>query len=229
MKIDEPLGWEEWEKISPGKRRQTAFHEAGHAAVHWLFADEGFQFVSMGDDGRVFGFVRHVGFGHSPEHIAAIAETWRAGGLSRAAHTIMLNLAGPCVQNIHERSIGKDSGYGEDWLDELIDEHFGDEGTDIANAIAAAAAVYPTERRQFGFLRRVAGWTDEAFSDPRVWSAVASLAARLEVADLVEADEAFDLMAAGWGEDAPGMPILALGRKWRRRFLPKPPEVVEMS
>jgi len=96
----------------------------------------------------------------------------------------------------------------------------GDETLDLTRARRIAEALYGETGRAWAYLRRMAEWTDEAASDPRLWRVIAALAERLVIAKTLGRDRAWAIMETAWG-DSDSLPILEMGRKWRRRFLCK--------
>ena len=231
------MSWEEYERIMPGHRREIAFHEAGHAAMHWFFQTPGdFIHIDMRGTAEVWAFVRSFSPSLSPLVIGAVHAVCPAYGRATAARAVMHHLSGPCAQEIHRHGLGDDEHGGflnpplfggspgwDDWFHRLADDwDCGETGgrDDFDRAAAAAAAIHPSPGRRREFLRRVAGWTEEAFASPRLWGVVTALAARLETADFLDGQDAWEVMEAAWGDAPAADPVLTLGRKWLRRLYP---------
>jgi hypothetical protein len=206
-------------------RRRAAYHEAGHAVYHWLGMTPGDLYdIDMRPNGDSVARVNSKNVVTSEVFIRAQLQYDKAFGRALAASGVLFLLLGPAAENAVE---GKDS----DWLSNLIDEMYVEhdpvpenDGSDIARAIRIAMAAYGEKgKRPWTFIYRVGKWADELVSIPQVWNTVESMAKELQASDYIGSDRAWDIMEAGWGEDARGpIPFFALGRKWRRRLFCSP-------
>lgn len=194
--------WENPKRIPRILRRDTAYHEAGHAAIYFFagcFGDLGF--IDMRPDKANWARVHpdHAGFQSAPH--------WRA----------MLSLAGPYAQNRVEDK-------AEDWLEWALEDAgmewndcFAppeDDNQDVANAVRAARMCYPKSwRRVRQFVLRMGRWTDECFNEPGMWRVVEALAEVLCHKDHLERDQAWEIMERAYGAEWP--PCLC--PRWRRR------------
>jgi hypothetical protein len=199
---------EAWAK-TPERRRETAYHEAGHATMHWLLGTYGdLRGIDMQPNEGSLGRVSSKNI-FDPTHIQSWVESHPRIGRLKAATGIMHMLAGPCSANLAtEKAAG--------WLQDEFDcgEWEDDEGSDLQRAVRLAFAAFGERGpKPWTFLARVGRWTDECFAHPRTWAVVEALAARLTEADHMDADAAWDVMDAAWGAGGT-IPILELGRNW---------------
>ena len=199
---------------TPEQVRLIAYHEAGHAAMHWFFGSFGdLIHIDMAGDERNLAFVRQTSFALLPMMVRGAALISPCLGRATAAKAIMHHLSGPCTEN---RACERDP----EWLAYLLDGWNLYPGSDAALAVEAAEAAFPeakTSKPAWTLLRRVGRWVDECFSEPRMWTVVEALANRLATATVMEADEAWGVMQQAWGGECCGAPW-TMGRKWRRRF-----------
>ena len=205
---------------SDEERREIAYHEAGHAAMHWMFGD--------------FDAIHHIdmrgGFGF---HAAVVSQKLNIKKLSswyprtllqfQAKQQIMGLLAGHAAENL----LG--GGDVESWIscrmqerEELSEDHdpfLWDKGTDLYHAFEIAKVVHGDNGLAVRMIRRVATWTDEALSHPRMWAVVEALAAQLmNIKTRMSGRRAERIMLRAWGVLYEGIPFLTMGRKWKRRF-----------
>jgi hypothetical protein len=194
--------------------REDCFHEAGHTAIFWLLGMfEELVSVDVQPTRSRAGCAKSHGWRRSPEFLALLVDYYSPRQVTvHLARIVMISLAGPCAQN----KVGKHSKF---WLDELIEEDWAgrrrNESQDVVKAIRAVQFIKGANRWE-PFLRKVASWTEEALSHPRLWAAVSSLAKGLKRAKRLSAYQAFDLLDAGWGDLDGSTPLSAMGKEWKR-------------
>jgi hypothetical protein len=203
--------------LDPAFRRSVAYHEAGHAAIHWFFGTLGdFYGISMVPNGDTWARVTSKGCNWDFRVVVEpLTKVLPRQARVNAARCILFNLAGPWVQNqVEDRD--------PTWLDVEVDLHWDDgagydDDADVCRAIRAAfAAVGEKGSRPWSMLRRVARWVEEALSEPRMWRVVEALATRLQQVDVLGPEEAIGLMEDAYGGHV--TPQAYACRKWRRRF-----------
>lgn len=190
------------------KRKDTEFHEAGHAAMLFFFGNsENFRGIDMNPSGN---------------YVAAVLDDYMITKFRGAAMAHLMGfLAGPCVDSL--RGL-----LGKDWLNELLNNQSQMESrtSDISAAVEIAAvyhyhADYVAQRRM---LRTAAKWTEEALSHPRLWAVVEALAKRLKRHQTMAAYVAWQIMGDAFGP-CDGTPYKSFGKQWQRRFSIRPGEV----
>ena len=200
------------------EKRIDAYHEAGHAAVDWMFGNSNnIRFIDMRGnlDSRAFVSAKRWNLGKFD----------LADSLTRcfvALHTkqdVMNCLAVYAAENRI-----RPSDY-DHWLDEQLDMNGCDwsEGNpkdphDVARALRAAKNLRGDNGNAWRFLRQMASWTDDALSHPRLWDVVATLAERLAGGKArMSGAVACRIMDKAWGDET-ALPYMDMGHKWRRRF-----------
>jgi hypothetical protein len=104
------------------------------------------------------------------------------------------------------------------WLDDCLDEWECVKGDDLHQAFDLAKSVWGDNGNAWRMLRRMASWTDEALSNPRLWAVVNALAEQLlTVKTRISGNRVCKTMNDVWGEIA-NLPYMEMGRHWRRRF-----------
>jgi hypothetical protein len=206
---------------TPTDKWELAYHEAAHAVFSWMFGDGvEIEYIEMRETcpGRR-GWVRMRGFD--------ISEWWDLGilplsGLStrkfselKTTQEIMNSLAGGAAEN--RVSILKNPY----WLDEemalasskqLSSQH------DVAHALRLAEHLCGSNDIARKEIRRMASWTDEALSHPRLWGVIEALAEKLAAVKYrMGGTRACRIMNKAWGHET-ALPYLEMGPKWRRRF-----------
>lgn len=202
-------------------KREIAYHEAGHAAITWLFGKfSDLQFIDMQGSDEALAFVNTradlmaIVEQHPEQYRNASAEMQRVIRL-QSKMRMMFNLAGFAAEN---RVQPPESGWH--WLEELMADDCWVlcEGHDLLCATRLARAIHGPNGNAIRFLKRMATWTDEAFAEPRLAAAVDALADRLvRVKTRLDGPAAVRTMDRAWGNPT-ALPYLELGRKWRRRF-----------
>ncbi|MBN2577646.1 MAG: hypothetical protein JXB10_01465 [Pirellulales bacterium] len=196
----------------PEKRRQNAYHESGHAVILFMFCNHyDIEQINM------FGTFEN----HAHVRMRSLNLKYLSSGMGKipvwmqlqAKMKIMYFLGGYAA----EGRVGKYQN--EHWFQEEIDS--GDwefsEGEDINKAVSLAKVVWGDNGQAWKILRRLAAWTDEALSHPRLWSVVNALSERLiAVKRRISGGRVCKIMEDAWGE--PGLPCMEMGRQWRRRF-----------
>lgn len=200
------------------EKRIDAYHEAGHAAVHWMFGNSNnIRFIDMRGnlDGRAFVSAKRWNLGKF-DLTDSLTRCFVALNTKR---DVMNCLAGYAAENRI-----RPSDY-DHWLDEQLDMNGCDwsEGNpkdphDVARALRAAKNLRGDNGNAWRFLRQMASWTDDALSHPRLWDVVATLAERLAgVKARMSGAVACRIMDKAWGDEAT-LPYMDMGRRWRRRF-----------
>lgn len=187
-----------------------AYHEAGHAAMHWFFGTLGdLQLISMVPDEINMAYVRSKPFNMAPTFIAPLPEPYQKPAVIKA---IMHNLAGPSAEN---RVTEQDP----EWFSCAFDEcEWDDDSHDIPRAIELSRVLHGQGRRAWGFCRIVAKWTDEALDMPVMRAVVDAVANRLMTVDVLDGGDAIDLMEAAAGGHPKRLPCVSTP-KWRRRLI----------
>jgi hypothetical protein len=218
--------------------RESAFHEAGHAAVRFMFnRGVDIKYVTARYSFALYYRVRDV-----PRVVfRPRVKQWR---LQTIAKSMMMNLAG-CAAERRVSEPGTfmpnlfdeySKGYqlpATSWLDYRLpcdgewteadqakwDWYFGPAGTDIHNAVTTACEFYGANHKARRLLRRMVTWTDEAIAYPRLWAVVEALAEQLLLARArIMGNRARRIMEEAWGESSAKKPYLEMGAKWRRRL-----------
>lgn len=198
-------------------RRRAAYHEAGHAAILWMFASHhDIHFIDMRGNGHFTAFVRvdRVMWFQGCE---LQDKTMKRLATLAAQKYVMYDLAGFAA----EARLDGDSGSV--WLDDLLDmdEWECNDTHDFHRAVQVSKALFGDNGHARQFVKRMASWTEEALADPQLWSVVESLAERLQtVKTRIFGGRVADIMAKAWGEPS-GLPWRKMGTKWRRRLTSK--------
>lgn len=203
------------------RRKASAYHEAGHAAVlFFLGSRDEVQFIDMVGNRKNSAFIRRQGF--SPTSSVSLLQNLPPN-IQRmfVTHRIMFDLAGAFAED-KLKPAGLDMLSLLDELDCNHSGHDADENCcDYGTALAAARIVYPdSERGAYRFLNTVARWTTEAIAEPRLWRVVEAVAARLLRARRISGETAFAIADKAWGEST-RCPMLKSDRKWKRRLVLK--------
>lgn len=224
--------------IDDDERREVAYHEAGHASMHWLFgtvSDLGY--IAMNGNAVHTAFVRSrrtnvIGLIEScdPHDRAAVDRA-----TLKAQQVVMYSLAGMAAESRVEyvpefaakaiavaREMKAQLGFNTPlWFYEVaspqeLEIYEGEHDFDKAHQVAQA--LYGDSGKCWEFLERMAVWTDEALSHPRMWAVVEALAERLQtIKTRLSAQAAIKIMSAAWGEST-GLPYLQIGPDWEQRF-----------
>ncbi len=207
---------EERKQMEADFKRSLAYHEAGHAAMYWVFGHL-LEFVDMRGNRKNAAFVRSrpLWFGRF-ETVRNMPETVRHANRLGCQRECMVRLAGYAAQSRVD-----DELRGEVWyLDILLDceEWEYDEDHDINRAVSAAKGFYGDNGTAWRLLKRMASWTDEAFNHPQLWAGVESLAERLQsVRRRISGGRVFGILNKAWPDAK--LPCLNMEKKWRRRFV----------
>jgi hypothetical protein len=206
---------------TPEQKRVVAYHEAGHAAMMFMFRMH-YNIVSIDMQGTlaVTGEVRTaepdawipVIRDLSPD----VPSDLRSEFILDGKRLMMVYLAGYAAEH---RLCPSANGH---WLEEQFNTAEWDESDphdrhDIARAIRIAKALRGDNRNATRLLRQMGAWTDEAFSHPKLWAVVVALAEQLvAVKTRMGGNRVCKIMDNAWNEA--GVPCLKMGRKWRQRF-----------
>ena len=190
--------WAQWDQEN---FRRHSVHETGHAVVGWLMGHE-IEFIRMIGSGTFSAFVR---FDFQPSTL-----------LRHRLQNIAIDLAGPAA----EARLSPPRAEGEmDWLQDLDESSLDQGDSDWKSLWELANMGGVSNRKAFGTVRRVAKWVDELLDIPRVWNLVEKLAGALKYGETMDGSDVAKLLEKEWGEGgSSSMPVLDLGRKWRRRF-----------
>jgi hypothetical protein len=207
----------DWDTYDRDHIREHAFHEAGHAVVEFLLgrARGHLVHISMRGDHAVAARVRRercmdVMFLHQLR--GPIADDQHAFARAMAVREAVQCFAGPAAE-------WEATGDPDDhWFSHLCKAADYEENSDFDDALLFARKVTNSEGKAWLLLRRIAAWTDELLSLPRVWKTVESLANSLHHGIEMPGAVACEIMERAWGGDH-RLPIFTLGRKWRRRML----------
>lgn len=197
------------------RRKVTAYHEAGHAVMDWLWWRENhLVMIDMRGKTGVHAFVK------SERRLDRNPDTWpNELRQLNATAMIMQKLAGPAAGSRFD-------GTGSEWFSVTFEE-YGHlersliESSDMGLSIKAARAGVGN-KRWLSFLEKVAKWTEEAVSHAKVWKIIEALATRLETQQTMQASSAIRIIEKSAGDDwsAP-IRLHSLGAKWEKR-LPLP-------
>jgi hypothetical protein len=211
------------EGVTPERKREIAYHEAGHAAIQWMFGNaNNIDHISM------YGTIDFSAIVRTREYdfIKLILDS---------PNTEPIDKLPPTMQNVlriqaKQRMMHDLAGYGTEgklnpvddwhWLDIQLDEGEWEysEGDDINRAVKVAKAVCGDNGNAWRMLRKMAAWTDEAILHPRLWAVIDALAKQLvTVKKRMGGIKAYRIMEKAWGENT-GLPYMDMGRQWRRRF-----------
>lgn len=203
-----------WDGMPEERRREIAYHEAGHAVMFFFFG-ESIDGINMRGSVNFAAMVKKRAmalYGHVA-HMRSTA--LHSLAKATAARECMINLAGPCAAHIF-------NGGTSEWLDELFEDHWDEElidNTDLTKTIKMAKALHDTPGRQQQFINRMAQWTEEALSMPHLWRLVEALGERLNTQKSMTGDSALRIMQKAWG-DRGSLPFYE-DPKWKRRLAPK--------
>ena len=128
---------------------------------------------------------------------------------------IAIGLAGPAAEGRLLPLREED----EIWLTEL-EENSDGQGVDDWDRLWEQAKMGGVpEPEAYRTVWRVAEWVGELLDIPRVWNLVEKLAGALKYGETMDGSDVAKLLEKEWGEGgSSSMPVLDLGRKWRRRF-----------
>jgi hypothetical protein len=199
------------------KQIHVAYHEAGHAAIHWMFGTlSDLEFIDMQGTAAVWAFVRARRW-----DMLQLLDVIPWDGRTRrlwellAQQSVMHDLAGYAAQS------RVDPALGGDWFDRLLAEGGWEhvEDHDVNRAVRVSKALRGDNGDGWQFLRRMAFWTDEALNHPWLWAVVEALAERLQtVKTRISGGQAVDIMAKAWPWAGDKLPFVEMGQEWRRRF-----------
>ena len=203
-------------------KRETAYHEAGHAAILWMFgnAHEIVLIKMKGTAGRcaqvrrrLYDLVKAILDGPRATPFDGLNPVARYVVRMHAQREMLYRLAGYATEG---KLSPPDSMH---WLETALEEGEWEwnEEEDLSKAVKLANAVCGDNGNAGRMLRRMASWTDEALSHPRLWGVVEALAEQLAtVKGRMSGHKAYLIMKEAWGEGT--LPYLEMGRRWRRRF-----------
>ena len=203
-------------------KRFSAYHEAGHAAMQFMFGNHNaIVFIDMVGDLNQHAFIRSRESDFTEALTTELPKDIRRILLLQAERRIMCDLAGETAENL-----AKPLGCP-DWLDaylNAIEYEDGEPLPEITRAINIAKLACGDNGNALRFLRRMAKWTDEALAHSRLWAVVEALAEQLTLVKIrMSGSRACGVMENAWGN--PGsLPYMVMGPRWRRRFSmpPKP-------
>lgn len=198
------------------QRMILAYHEAGHIAIHWFFGThQDFLLIDMRG-----GFVKSKP-SSTEDEIRSHVKTDLHVARIEAAKTILHYLAGPYAEHVASKE-----KYEWFFLMSVRYMFVNDEPAseveakcDMACAKRAALAVCNDDWSDaLHFVQDVGRWVEELLSIPRFWTCVESLAKRLQTADILTRNPAWEIMKEAWGDgDTP--PYMHLGEVWVERFV----------
>jgi hypothetical protein len=200
---------------------RTAYHEAGHAVMLWLFGME-FKGISMKPTSTALGQVVHRPAMPRDELISGYLRGQTPGEAEPlASKFVMMLLAGPCAENI---AFDKDPKWNDVFISSWDKEP---SNSDIGYCVRYSRALFECNEEHViskpveQFIKQMATWTDEAFSNHRVWSVVKALTCVLKKQTSVTYGSALRTIDKSWNESNRGAPYLSLGDEWRKRFQAK--------
>jgi hypothetical protein len=203
---------------TPERTRATAYHEAGHAAIKFLFGEQyNIHFIDIRGNVENAAYVRTRGEGPLADgngfHEADPATRWFIKINTKGS--MMFDLAGYAAQH----RVSTEDYDGLHWLDTELDDPEWEciEIHDINRAVTRAKTLHGDTGNAWRLLRQMARWTDEALAHPRLWAVVVALAERLATAKRrMSGDTVCRIMDGAWGKGT--LPYIEMGSKWRRRF-----------
>lgn len=211
---------------TPEQKRAVAYHEAGHAAMKFMFGIH-YDIVHIDMLGTLArkASIRTEGVHWAPIPIDLpndLPNEIRSMNILQGKRLMMDNLAGYAAE--HRVC---PSEYGT-WLDDQLDmggcdwsEDDPHDIHDMARAVRIAKAIRGDNGNAWRLLRQMAAWTDEALSHPKLWAVVVALAEQLvAIKTRMGGNRVCDIMDNAWKEEA-GTPFLDMGPKWQRRFYVK--------
>jgi hypothetical protein len=190
------------ESQSADDKRRTAYHEAGHASMLFMFGE--------------LSALLHISMRSTLDHKASVVvrRPSNMGFKPQAQRWMMFDLAGYAA--VSRLSNPPDATWLEARLDEGEWEYSEDE--DIHKAVNTAKVICGDNNRAWKMLRRMASWTDEAVSHPQLWALVEALAAQLLAAKTrISGNRAERIMDDAWRGPS-GLPYMEMGQRWKRRF-----------
>jgi len=211
---------------TPEQKRGTAYHEAGHAAMKFMFGTH-YNIVHIDMQIHMRGTLAAAGevrTAEPEEWIPVIADfppdvpsDLRSSYILAGKRSMMGYLAGYSAE--HRLC---PSEYG--WLAKQLDMHGIDWDEDDRHDIHDMARAFRIAKRLHGdnddawrLLSQMAAWTDEALSHPKLWAVVVALAEQLvAIKTRMGCKRVWGIMDNAWNEAS--VPCLQIGRKWRRRF-----------
>ena len=211
--------------------KEMAFHEAGHAAMVWFFAESwNVVEIDMKPDGNTAARV----WIHDDLNLEYLASLPRNKATEIATRVIMRKLAGDRAQkrvagnyflSQFELLLQLKGEYLKKYLKSWNWNHDGHK-EDFPLAVSIAKVLYHEDRQLIGFLRRLGRWTDECLSHPWMWTVVTALASKLKPGIVLDGQLAWEIMESAWkGPKVWNAPLLhfnppyfTLGSKWKRRF-----------
>jgi len=204
---------------TPERIRVTAYHEAGHAAMAFMFGNHyNIVHIDMRGTLALKAAIRTQGLDITSMLACDLPSEIRSMYILQGKQQVMCNLAGYAAE--HRVC---PSEYGS-WLDEELDMNGLDwyeddphDTHDMARAVRIAKALRGDNGNAWRLLRQMAAWTDEALSNPKLWAVVVALAEQLvAVKTHMRGSRVCKIMDNAWNEA--GMPYLKMGPNWHRRF-----------
>jgi hypothetical protein len=193
--------------------RFASFHEAGHAAILWMFGDaDSIDFISMRPKGDARAYIQswQINFLNYPAPVLPLIPLTRAKCMRSMMNHIAGHVAGFRVATPDEST--KLSSY----LIESNGCYVKEEDVLIAWRIAEWAH-HGRKCHATTMWLRACRWTAEAMNHPRLWNTVEALASELQkVKTRIAGQRVRGIMREAWGND--GVPYMEMGRQWRRRF-----------
>ena len=213
---------------TPKEKRAVAYHEAGHAAMHFMFGTY-YDIIHIDMQIKMLGTLVAAGavVTDEPEEWGPVIgdlphdfpSDLKSDFISLGKESMMVSLAGYSAE--HRLC---PSQYG-NWLDEQLNmngidwnEDDPEDIHDMARAVRLAKALRGDNGNAGRLLRQMAAWTDEAFAHPQLWAVVVALAEQLvAIKTRMSGNRVCDIMDNAWNEEA-AVPYLKMGPQWRRRF-----------
>ena len=211
---------------TPEQKRVVAYHEAGHAAMKFMFGSH-YNIVHVDMQINMPGTLAAAGevrTAEPEEWIPVIADfppdvpiDLRSSYILAGKRSMMGYLAGYSAE--HRLC---PSEYG--WLARQLDMHgvLWEEDDphdihDMARAFRIAKRLHGDNDNAWRLLSQMAAWTDEALSHPKLWAVVVALAEQLvAVKTRMGGNRVCKIMDKAWNEAS--VPYRKMGRNWRRRF-----------
>ena len=197
-------------------RRRYAYHEAGHATIHWMFGESSnIAFIDMQGYYGAWAFVQ-ARRRNIPATVQCFDQTdaaTRKMTILQAKQWLIHDLAGYAAQSRVDHDLGSN------WFKVILEESgwecFDDH--DLHRAVCASKALCGNGSHAWRLLRQMASWTDEALDHPRLWAVVESLANRLQtVKTRISGRRVMSIMDKACPDAV--LPVMDMGHNWRRRF-----------
>jgi hypothetical protein len=193
----------------------TAYHEAGHAAIHAFLGDDYIHFESLSvvpDEGSTGRIMR---MGISPVVVDHDGDpSFVSWDKARAKCRMIFCLSGPVAEAIAQDmyfSLVSEDVQWDSFLYESYDDWL--ESSDLGKAWSMAEALQSKTWPPFRVMAQMEKWTEEVLRYPEVWEVVETLAGMLINNGVILPDEYFPVGYKIYGRKF-------TNRIWKRRLLP---------